>query len=179
MTSRHWFDFEVSDKPVPIAGRVLVDANYAPWDVIRTEPQDAVTWLLQVKSVKRFLATLPPDMQPATPARPLSGLPKNVWVGGHLEEVWPELLDVRARVRFLIVDERTDPNLLKNALDAWRCSNCGRRGQSPRPQHCPHAAHLCGDASLLPQVHWIIDLNNSTTWKQQGVAYWPEGAPSV
>jgi hypothetical protein len=113
-------------------------------------------------------------------------LPKNVWVGGLARDVWPEILDVRSRIRFLVIENAADARELTHALAAWRCSNCGRRGVAPRPKTCPHAAAICGDAKILPQIDWIIDRRtpgyNAKTLEivhKAGVLYWPEEFPDV
>jgi hypothetical protein len=148
-------------------------------------PDDIPTYAVELDDVTAFLAALPDDFKPPTQKNPQGGLPKNVWVGGRIEDVWPEILDVRSRIRFLIVDQHSDLIVLEDALSAWRCSNCGRRGTAPRPKTCPHAAHLCGDAKLLPQIQWVIDLGDDVNRDvkeladETGVAYWPSDFPDV
>jgi hypothetical protein len=138
-----------------------------------------------ISDIPSFIDDLPDDLKPPTQRNPEGGLPKTVWVGGFHHHVWPDILDVRSRVRFLLINEKTDLLSLEEALDAWRCSNCGRRGTAPRPRACPHAVGLCGDARLLPEIHWVVDLTPGGQEEvakmvhAAGAAYWPEEFPRV
>lgn len=158
---------------------------YYPGDEISWgDLSDHFSYAIELTDVSAFLDALPDHFKPATPARPTSGLPKNVWVGGPVSRVWPAILDVRARIRFLTIDRSHDLRHLNTALAAWRCSNCGRRGVAPRPALCPHAHQLCGDAKLLPQIDWIIDRRSrkndlASRVHKAGALYWPEEIPYV
>lgn len=153
-----------------------------PWDEIRKAKNAHFTYALEINDVLPFIADLPEDMKPPTQRNPQGGLPKNVWVGGMVNDVWPEILDVRSKTRFILVDE--DVENVRAATEAWRCSNCGHRGLAPRPKTCPHAANLCGDAKLVPQIHWHVDISGVTPddyredIKKRGLAYWPEEFPT-
>lgn len=160
--------------------RWFYQGNPVPWDEIT----DGAIYAIEIHDVLPFIADLPDRFKPATPARPTSGLPKNVWIGGPVRLVWPEILDIRSRIRFLTIDKSHDLRHLTAALAAWRCSNCGHRGVAPRPEKCPHANFLCGDAKLLPQIDWIIDRRsrkNDVAGRvhKAGAVYWPKEFPRV
>ena len=171
-------------KKMPTKTRPMRDdiCWFSPGDIASWDVTENKTIVIELTDVARFLADLPDHFKPATPARPTSGLPKNVWVGGPVSKVWPEILDVRSRIRFLTIDRAHDVRKLNEALAAWRCSNCGHRGIAPRPEKCPHAAYLCGDAKLLPQIDWIVDRRSRKTdiagrVHKTGALYWPEEIP--
>lgn len=124
------------------------------WQEIREHPDQI--WMLRVSDPIFFLASLPEDFKPPIPGRQNSCLPKNIWVGGRFSHVWPDILSVSAATRFLVVQSNDSIEGLVEAMEAWRCSSCGTRGVFPRPEKCPHAVFLCGDAKLLPQIHWLI-----------------------
>ncbi len=184
----HWYDSHLHiDGIVPSSGRVLLDDDPTPdlWELIRTTPY--VTWLINTDGdISGFLDTLPDWAQPATLRNPTSGLPPNVWVGANVED-WEDLLRVRSKVRFLIANSCSHPGELRSAMNAWRCSNCGHRGASrePRPKTCPHANHLCGDAKLLPQIHWVVGSphypseEHRRVVESSGASYWPDKFPNV
>lgn len=153
-----------------------------PWDGLTS---DAI-FAIDVVNVGDFNDALPRDFKPATQNNPTSGLPQNVWVGGRARDVWPEILDVRSKVRFLVLEGAPDARELVRALGAWRCPNCGTRGTAPRPKRCPHAAAVCGDVKLAPQIHWVIDrraprYNDKTRVQVHtlGARYWPSEFPDV
>jgi hypothetical protein len=153
-----------------------------PWDAIRESRNSPVAFALEINDVLPFIADLPEDMRPPTQRNPHGGLPKNVWVGGMVNDVWPEILDVRSRVRFILVDEAVEN--VRAATEAWRCPNCGHRGIAPRPRACPHASNLCGDVTLVPQIQWHVDITGKTPddyredIKKRGLSYWPEEFPT-
>lgn len=176
-----WYDFKIGDAPVPCVGRLLIEGNPTPgmWDRIRAEappvtgPDAGVygaTFLIVIDDVKAFLESMPKDMHPPEHGAPFNGLPKNVWVGGR-GTVWPDILDVRPRVRFLIAGGST----LDGILDAWRCRLCGIRGLAPRPARCPRT-NLCGDGTLISQVHWVVDEKDRKSFRDAAraakVTYW-------
>ncbi len=157
-----WYDFAIENAPVPCVGRLLIRGNPTAgmWDRIRAEappitgPDAGVygaTFIILIDDVEKFLSTMPKDMHPPEHGSPFNGLPKNVWVGGR-PDLWPAILDVRARVRFLLAVGRE----LDGILDAWRCRLCGIRGLAPRPTRCPRT-NLCGDGTIISQVHWVVD----------------------
>jgi hypothetical protein len=133
------------------------------WEVLRGPD----TYAVQINDVSSFLDKMPLEFMPATNARPLGGLPKNVWVGGLSSKVWPEILQVRSAVRFLILDSEED--VVSEIVGAWRCSNCGTRGYLPRPNRCPNARGLCGDAKLLPEIHKLITTHNFPDATKRGI----------
>ena len=137
------------------------------WETIRSGGEEVLIDLVDVPS---FLEKLPPDLRPATMVGAQAGLPKNVCVGGRFKDVRPDILNVRARIRYLVVDNLTNLKEYKKALEAWRCSFCGHRGTYPRPRLCPHAHGLCGDAKLLPEIHWIVCLGYDVGKKKQTLA---------
>jgi hypothetical protein len=179
-----WYDFEISEAPVPCVGRLLIRGTPTPglWDRIRAEAppvtgRDAgvygATFIILINDAQAFVDTLPPDMQPPVQGSPFHGLPNNVWVGGPVTTVWPAILNARARVRFLVAGPRTGSKTrskLDEALDSWRCRICGTRGLAPRPARCPRT-NLCGDGTLVSQIHWVVDETGKYTRKTK-VAYW-------
>lgn len=108
-------------------------------------------------------------------SHPEGGLPRNVWFGLHWAK--PEQIIELAQLRRiparrLFVFTTWGPGLLDEAkLDftAWRCSNCGVRGEYPRPQDCPNT-RICGTDTLQPQIHWII--GDVTISKEYGIKVW-------
>lgn len=131
----------------------------------RQKNEPAEVCLLELKEPKAFVSFLPPDYQ-ASQLNPGATLPANLWAGvvfrgGELRLV-RELLDVRTRIRWIELDTDFTPRGGHEALDrlikilgAWRCENCGHRGDGYRPVRCPHSKVLCGDARIVPQIQWI------------------------
>jgi hypothetical protein len=130
-----------------------------------------------------FVASLPVKFQSPTQMNPHAGLPTNVWCGVTLKtaqdvRVAESLFHVRSRVRW-IADELSPSEFLRaerpfyRLLQSWRCSNCGRRGEYPRPKRCPHANVLCGDAKLDSQIHWIIPYVERNYFNAGDIAIWP------
>jgi len=149
----------------------ISDEKPIPWDVIREYA--GINYFIAISDVQKFLEGLPDDMTPPTQEKPFNGLPKNVWVGGTVG-IFQELLGIRAYRRFLIF---TGANVeqLDFCLEWWRCSNCGHRGDPPRPTHCPHT-NLCGDARLDSQIHYVIDFSYNSEvealCKKHNSIYW-------
>ena len=141
------------------------------------------TWLVELTDAVEFLAWLQVGFRPPTQGIPSSGLPAGVWAGVRLPYVDAsgeplrdviDLLDVRARVRWV---ETPDGGVPERLLHAWRCSNCGTRGEEPRPRLCPHAGLLCGDAAIDPQVHVVmsdhVDEKQARVLRGLGISVWP------
>ena len=143
-----------------------------PWDEIRAN--EGTDYLIAITDVRAFLDTLPEDMTPASQEKPFNGIPKNVWVGGTIK-IFPAMLHIRAYRRFLIWPYSDSLHCFGQALDYWRCSNCGHRGDPPRPTHCPHK-NLCGDARLDSQIHYVVDFSYNSEvealCKKHNSIYW-------
>lgn len=159
-------------------------------DFIENTAGDADTeaiaqWLLVSDDPKEIFAALPAKWRNLE-----FGIPRNVWVGlrpvvDDPRQQLKDLLTIRARRRFVVVpklpfDLSTFLFALNEALEAWRCMHCGRRGQAPRPLVCPSGSICLGEEDKIgPQIHWVIEEFRSSysieiACKDNGVAYWPE-----
>lgn len=160
---------------------------YAKADLVhRAQREHRQIFLIVLDDAQKFLATLSPEWLPPTQLHPNTGIPLNVWVGAEVKaktyrttDEIDKLVDVRARVRFLISSNNLDERRLAKYFESWRCTNCGRRGPPPMPKRCPHANALCGDAKLEPQIHWLIKRRPVSvvlerTLHQRGAVIWPE-----
>lgn len=142
-------------------------------------------WLVELTDPLDFLAWLQPGFKPPMQGNPHSGLPRNVWAGvrlGSAPYADPlELLEVRSAVRWVDLEPGLPWEEITGWYDvvqAWRCSNCGTRGTTPRPRLCPHAAGLCGDARIDPQIHVVmtdalIYDEDANVLTKLGIALWP------
>lgn len=132
------------------------------WKDIEANPMQP--FLIELSDPSRFSRELPVDYRPPTSNNPKTGLPSNVWVGCRASKTQyrhvNHLTSVSARIRWLKLVGPMGRHELKffgRILDSWRCSNCGHRGpRRPWGGQCPHAKAMCGDAQLLPQIHWVI-----------------------
>jgi hypothetical protein len=133
----------------------------------RQKNEPAEVCLLEIEEPRQFSTLLPLEYR-ADQLNPNAALPPNLWVGAVCRSLRfqkrpiRELLDIRARSRWVELcgdfSERGDRSALDEVvriLGAWRCSNCGHRGDGYRPVRCPHAKTLCGDAKIVPQIQWI------------------------
>ncbi len=144
---------------------------------------DTAQWFLLAEDLHALIIMLSKSwISGPTQKFPSGGFPANVWVGTQVltqEEVdkrLPLLMQLRARRLFVLAFDHHDHDLgLDRYLANWRCSNCGVRGKTPRPEKCPTGT-LCVGEKLDPQIHWLIDELASIFLREQcktfGVSYW-------
>jgi hypothetical protein len=163
-TQLHWFD---TVWPEYDSKRVLVPVQrHTDLAEIERAVSDNPTsiYMLLVEDFDHFSENMP-DLWRRIGAQGQGGIPPNAWIGAgfqtqeEADQRIPRLVKLRPRKRFLLFKKGKEADIrIGKYLDAWRCLNCGRRGDAPRPERCP-SGNICADMEIGPQIHWVVSMD--------------------